>query len=239
MEITIIHASRCRPLHAEATHRSWINNASNKNSIEYILSIDNSDPYLATYAAQFSGRDVKKLVTDNHSAIEAFNRGAKHSGGNLLIAISDDFNIAPPHWDEHLLAALKGKSDYLVKTDDGAQPWIITLPIMDRVYYERFGYIYYPDYKHLFCDTEMTHVGDLLNRRLTIPIKFTHNHYTTGNTKRDAINIKNDATWEQGEKLYLSRMDKDFDLVNPPGVLRCDDSHVRWLNSKGYKIQQV
>jgi hypothetical protein len=239
-DITIIHASRGRPEQAYYTSREWITSAAKPGRIQYVLCIDRSDQQRERYEELFMyTRGIDMVCLDNTSAIQAFNRGAKHSSGNLLIALSDDFNTPPFHWDEALLSQLNRQEDYVVKTSDTLQPWIITLPIMDRKYYERFGYIYYPEYKHMFCDTELTHVGDLLNRKITLPITFPHNHYATGRTQRDAINIKNDATWNQGEALYLSRMEKDFGLHNPPGVLKCDKHHIAWLAAKGYKIEMT
>lgn len=181
------------------------------------------------------------LFSDNHSAIEAINNAAKVAKGDLLIVVSDDFSC-PEHWDTQLLKYLKDKSDFVVKTYDGLQPWIITLPIMDRVYYERFGYIYHPEYKHMFCDTEMTHVGDLLGKTIEIPMIFNHRHYSQpGGITKDAISVKNDSTWNQGEKLYLERMMRNFDL--PPedikGHLKCGEEHVKWLQSKGVIIEHV
>lgn len=145
---------------------------------------------------------------------DAINYGALHSNGNIIIVVSDDFSC-PEHWDTLLLEALKGKSDYCVKTQDGLQPTLMTLPIMDRVYYERFGYIYYPEYRHMFCDQEMTAVAHMLGKAISLPILFPHNHYTTGKFKRDAITARNNATWQQGKKLFNERLKFNFGIDNP------------------------
>lgn len=238
MKISIIHASRSRPAQALHTFRQWTNNCKESDNLEYILSVDVSDTPENKIA--YSSIDATTVsVGNNNTAIEAFNRGSKMATGDLLIAVSDDFNSVPFHWDDYLRKQLAGKSDFIVKTDDGAQPWIITMPMMDRAYYNRFGYIYNPVYKHLFCDTEMTHVADLLGRKISLPIRFLHNHYTTGKTPKDAINIKNDATWAQGEAEYLKGMINNFGLPDHEikGSLNCDMGHINWLKSKGIDIQ--
>ena len=242
MTITIIHPSRSRPEQAYGTMLKWLTSAKDGYGIEYILSVDSDEPQMDKYihAANLHNvptvnlYNIKLLVNDNKSAIEAINNAAKVSTGDLLLVVSDDFSC-PYHWDAALIEALEGKRDFLVKVDDGAQPWIPTLPIMDRKYYERFGYIYHPDYVHLFADTEAGHVAHMLGRVIELPIKFPHNHYTTGKVKRDEINVKNDATWQQGEKLYLQRLMRNFDLP-PEQVLNYgnfDNNHRRWLASKG------
>ena len=132
----------------------------------------------------------------------------------MFIVVSDDFSC-PEHWDTLLIEALNGKSDYCVKTQDGLQPTLMTLPIMDRVYYNRFGYIYYHEYRHLFCDQEMTAVAHMLGKAISLPILFPHNHYTTGKFKRDSITARNNSTWQQGEKLFNERLKMDFGIENP------------------------
>lgn len=237
MRISIIHPSRHRAKLAIEVADKWLSKAKNSNEIEYIFSIDEDDIQRELY--EQSGLHV--LMSPNKSAIEAINNAAKQASGDLFIVVSDDFDC-PHNWDVTLLSYLKDKRDFVVKTWDGLQPWIMTLPIMDRVYYERFGYIYYPNYKHMFCDTEMTHVGDLLNKTIIVPMVFPHNHYTQKNgIPKDAISQKNDNTWAQGEKLYLERIYRNFDIPEKDlkGVLRCNKEHLSWLQSKGINFEIV
>ncbi len=234
MKISIIHPSRSRINMAQQTVLKWLMRASDKNSLEYILSLDLSDPQLPAYQDVF-GSPVKVVVHENTSAIEAINNAAKVAEGDILIVVSDDFDC-PNNWDKLLMEAIGDKTDFVAKTNDTLQPWIITLPIMDRAYYNRFGYVYNPEMVHMFADTEMTHVADLLDRKITLPIVFPHNHYATGINKKDAINDKNDATWNQGEAVYLRRVKENFGLIDPPGKLNCGPGHINWLRAKGIHI---
>lgn len=234
MIISLIHPSRSRPDQAHKTYQNWMEKAANPQDIEYIMSVDITDPDLAHYYGKFETDQI--LVSDNKSAIDAINIAAKKATGNLFIVVSDDFTC-PMHWDAKLLEALEGKEDYIVKTDDGLQPWMITLPIMDRKYYGRFGYIYYPGFEHMFCDSDMTTLADLLGRKIKLPIKFLHLHYSQAyGQPKDAINIKNDATWKQGEDLYLQRLRDNFGLKEIPGKYDFDIHHINWLKSKGIAI---
>lgn len=234
LPISIIHASKGRPAQAGRTVKKWLSSAKDRQRIQYILSIDTSE----TPANKLQYADIQTDVTvcdSNRHAVDAINRGAELATGNLLVVVSDDFDC-PFHWDDALLTMLEDYEDFCVKTDDGIQPWIITLPIMDRLYYERFGYIYQPEYTHMFCDTEMTHVADLLDRKLVLPVRFPHLHYSTGRSNKDSISEKNDATWQQGEQLYLQRMKENFGLIDFPGALQADGGHLQWLRSKGVAI---
>lgn len=212
--ISLIHPSRNRPDQAKETCKLWLDRAVDKPNIEYILSVDKDDKCLTTYKANAKELGTYCLVSRNRSAIQAINNGAKVSNGNLLIVVSDDFD-APERWDEQLLESVKGKEDFLVKTTDGIQKTLITLPIMDRAYYNRFGYIYHPSYIHMFCDQEMTVVGHYLDRVIDVPIYFEHRHYSTGKFKKDVISAKNDKTWNHGKKNFHERLKTNFGISDP------------------------
>ena len=209
MRISLIHPSRNRPTQAYETAMKWHKNADSVNNFEYLLSVDEDDVSdYSSFPTSFM------LYSPNKSAIEAINNAAKKSTGDLLNVISDDFDC-PEHWDTLLLDALAGKSDFLVKTQDGLQKTLLTLPIMDREYYNRFGYIYHPDYLHMHCDEEMTIVGHMLGRVITLDLLFPHNHYSTGKMAMDAINIKNNSTWAHGQATLNRRANDNFGIGNP------------------------
>lgn len=106
---------------------------------------------------------------------------------------------------------------------------------MDRVYYNRFGYVYHPDYLHMFCDTEISCVADLTDRRINLDMKFLHLHYSIGQSKKDSISEKADKTWSQGEDLFLKRLSNMFGLTDTPGKIT-DQSYLNWAKSKGVTI---
>lgn len=206
MKISIIHPSRSRPKQALATMAKWRKNAD--NPMEYIFSLDLDDPF----RKQYSG--ARMLLNNNTSAIAAINFAAHYATGDLLIVVSDDFDCLP-HWDTRLLEAIGDRTDFLVKTPDGIQKTLITLPIMDRKYYERFGYVYYPGYKHMFCDQEMTAVGMMMGKVINVDVLFEHLHHSVGKSRKDAINIKANRTWEQGKKLFHQRLKDNFGIKDP------------------------
>lgn len=214
MKISVIHPSRNRPEQAYNTFRNWTEKAEDLDSIEYILSFDSDqrDIYANTFI-NFQHKIVG-LNGPNKSAIQAINTAAYISYGDLLIVISDDFDC-PEHWDTLLLQQLAGRKDYVAKTNDGLQPTLITMPVMDRTYYERYGYVYHPDYLHMFCDQELTAVAIMKGKYIKLPLTFEHLHYSTGKTAKDALNIKNDHTWGQGEALFNERLKSNFGIEGP------------------------
>ena len=214
--ISIIHPSRSRANMAMQTAQKWLDNCKHREQVEYWFACDSDDPQQSEYFGFINAMGLRANFAPNGSAINAINKVAPLTIGNLLIVVSDDFDCFYG-WDDFLLNSLNGKQDYVVKTSDGymTNNWLITLPIMDRAYYNRFGYIYFPDYKHLFCDTEMTCVGNMLGKVIDLQnpsAVFQHNHYTINRSSKDAINEKNDATWNQGKELFLARHANNFGL---------------------------
>lgn len=209
--LSIIHPSRNRPTEAIKAINNWLDKAHCRGCIEYILSLDIDDPSVINYKPD---PKVKIVQNNNRSAIDAINNAAKICTGSIIIVVSDDFDC-PIHWDAKLKYHLTGKSDFLVKTQDGIQKTLITLPIMDRAYFNRFGYIYHPDYRHMYSDQEMTAVGHLLGRVITLPLLFPHNHYSVGKWEKDETNRRNDLTWTQGATLFKERQSINFGVEDP------------------------
>lgn len=230
MKISLILPSRNRPEKALAASNKWRSAAG--LDCEFILSLDHDDTKLDEYLESIN---CSKLISENRSAVDAINNAAKVATGDVLVVMSDDFDC-PANWAMQIVDATDGKTDWIAKTPDGIQKWIITLPIMDRVYYNRFGYVYHPDYLHMFCDTELTCVADLTGRKIDLTIPFNHEHYSTGKSVKDEVSIKADATWNQGEKLFIERAKRNFDLVNYPGKITSQE-YINWMKMKGVSVR--
>jgi hypothetical protein len=232
MKISLLHPSRKRHKKAHAAYSLWMAMASGKHEIEHILSIDVDDPERDNYFDVFTKSTI--LVNPNTNVVEASNIAGKHADGHIIVLMSDDF-LCPMHWDDILAGIFSENVCVLLKTYDGVQKWIVTLPIMDMSYYLTQGHIYHPDYKHMFCDTDMTHLADISGKLLVRnDITFTHAHYSTGATDKDEVNQKADSTWAQGEGVYLDRVRNNF--FNPEldvfNINRFGGPHLNWLKQK-------
>lgn len=222
MKITILHPTRGRKKQAIDTASKWLFRADDPWAIEYLMSIDVDDFDNWTSIIRLLPKGVMSNTTmaieviknTNRSAVEAINFAATRATGDILIVVSDDTDC-PEHWDTLLLKELEGKSDFCAKTDDGLQPTLITMPIMDRIYYERYGYVYHPEYKHMFVDQELTAVAMMTGKYIKLDLGFPHNHYSTGKTLKDGLNARNDSTWRQGENLFNERLKTNFGIKKP------------------------
>jgi hypothetical protein len=224
--ISIIHPSRSRPDISFNNIRLWMHRYSgDPSNLELIVSLDEDDPYLTSYSRLYRPEHV--LISKNKSSVEAVNAGAKKSTGQILIVVGDDTDCLPS-WNVDLYKAVEGKTDWILKTQDGIQPWIITMPVMDRKYFDRTGYIYHPGFDHMFCDTYMSCVADINGRRITSPLMFPHNN----DSIKDDLRKRTDATWKQGEETFIKLM-KQF---TPEERSRIQDHSMKnWLRNKGVR----
>jgi glycosyltransferase involved in cell wall biosynthesis len=235
--ISIIHPSRQRPEKSFAATRKWLNHASQQGH-ELIVSIDDNDPtrgeYIRLYS-QYSPFSTRIISNPNRSAVDAINNAAKVARGDIFIVVSDDTDTLN-RWDDVILAAVAGRSDYVLRVADGIQEWLVTMPIMDRIYYNRFGYIYYPEFRHMFVDTHLTHVADALKRIIWRPdIRIDHLHYSIRRSVKDEVSTRADATTREGMQLYLDLLRKN--LLLDPAVNIWDLSpnakgHLNWLKQQ-------
>lgn len=228
MNFSILHPTRGRPQKSFETIKKWLRAHVSCNGFpEVIVSVDMDDPCLNAYI-NLHGKRV--IVNHNRSAVDAINNAAKVCTGDIIIVVSDDTDC-PDGWNDLLENAIGDRNDFIAKTPDGIQKWIITMPIMDRAYYNRFGYIYHPDYLHMFCDTELTCVADLTGRKIELDISFPHNHYSIGKSVKDAVSDRADKTWSQGESIFIERYKRNFDLVNTPGKIT-NIEYLNWIKAK-------
>lgn len=231
MIISLLHPSRSRPHKALETIKLWLSKASGTHKIEHILSLDYDDPEFENYKVMQHTDWTLILCSNNDSAVTATNKAAKISKGDILIMLSDDFEC-PQNWDSLIVQAYENRSGVL-KTFDGLQKWLVTLAIMDRKYYEEQGYFYFDQYKHMFCDTEMSHKAELEGKLIVRnDLLFPHKHYSTNGNIQDETTKRANATWNSGEKIYLKRVKECFGLkgVDP---LNISDKQTRdWLAKK-------
>lgn len=229
-EISILHPTRSRPDKSRQTIDKWKARAA--VDLEVIVSLDTDDPELRRYL----NIHPDAIINPNRSAVDAVNRAAEVATGRIMVVVSDDTDC-PHGWGKTILKATQGKKDFVLKVYDGTQVWIVTQPIIDRFYYERFGYLYDPDFKHMFVDTMFTHVADALKKIIwRNDILFPHKHYSVTRQRPDAVNRRADATWNDGKRIYLRKVRRNLGLPKEVNIMllsRYARAHLKWLRAHG------
>jgi len=112
-------------------------------------------------------KNLKVYFGTSTNKIEAVNANIEE-GFDVLILASDD--MVPVHKGYDVVIRQQmfkyfPDGDGALWFNDGHQGTNInTLPIMGKAYYDRFGYIYHPSYKSVYCDNEYTEVGVSLKK---------------------------------------------------------------------------
>lgn len=212
MKISLVHPSRGRVEQALAAAREWAAKRSGAHEIEHILSVDTDDPAREAYVRMARDAGLIIVVHPNRTMIQAANAGARHATGQLLIVVSDDFGC-PERWDESLAGLVSGRDEAAVQVGDGIGSRIMTLPVLTRAYYKRLGYVYFPGYRSMFADDDLTAVaardGVLIDAR---HLEFPHRHYFIGASPVDATYLRQNSgeSWWYGWALFEQRRVSDF-----------------------------
>lgn len=210
MLISLIHPSRGRPFKAKQTIDNWMSKSSKRNKIEHIISLDKDDRKINSYKVFF--KDA--LISDNLCVVEATNKGASISKGEILIYLSDDFDC-PNNWDSMILEYFKD-APLLLKVDDKLQPFytdVVTIPIINRLLYDKLGYFLNPLYKSMYVDQDLYWTCYNNGWLQESPeLKFQHNHWANGKARKDETYIRTDSFSSYGKTVYEQRKSLNFPL---------------------------
>jgi len=217
--INLIAASKGRPERMCSVLLKWINTAYNKDRISIIISIDEDDEHKDRYKIMLGdismlyGNSIKLLINNNKNTVEAINRCKSEIDSDLIFLISDDTDCFD-QWDKSVEEFIKDEDTFFViKTEDGINTDLITMPIFSRGYLDSKDYIYYPGYEHMFCDTELTCVAHLENAIIfTKGLMFKHLHYSQGYHDKDITDEKNQSTFYTGMEIFKKRLANNFDM---------------------------
>lgn len=218
-----------RPNIIPAVLELW-NSRSALKQHEWCIGIDEGNAECAAAASSAGAEAVQagkciqsQLVvnTGEKTCVAGWNAAAVKSTGKVLIAVADDFN-PPQDWDRLLLSLEpKGWEDgeHVIKVEDGYVHNIFVLSILTRKRYEKFGYIFYPKYLSLFCDTEFGEVA--LRDGVVIEanhLLFEHCHPDCGKRPRDSVDMvhASNERWNLGEMLFKFRRSQGFPVDDGP-----------------------
>lgn len=147
------------------------------------------------------------------SKIEAVNRDMDIlPDWDIVVGMSDDMEFTVKGFDEQIVTAFGGDYDQLIHFPDGyVNEKLVTLPIMGRAYYERFGYIYHPDYKSLWSDNEQMLVAQTLGKYKYINASiYRHAHPAWTGAAADPLLKETQAFYREDEITFNRRKMRGF-----------------------------
>jgi hypothetical protein len=221
MKISLIHPSRGRANKSLMNAEEWVLKSGKGVDIEFVLAIDMNDPtkeeYFSAYDNSFLAGEKNHFFADHNTCVvEAANRAAERSSGDILIYLSDDFRCFD-NWGQAVIKEFENETrPLLLKVDDCLQKFIarvLTIPIMNRSLYEKLGYFFHPEYKSMWVDCDLFEtvykIGAIKNAE---HLKFPHEHHCIGKAPNDDTYRRSEANWNQGKKIFDMRKNLGFPI---------------------------
>lgn len=199
----------------------WRSRAANPDQVEVVVSVDGTNPEAFKSAKSVPGVRVVLQEAAPFNCVRGWNKAASETTGKVIICMADDFN-PPQNWDTLLLGLNPPNwidGEYVVKTEDGYVHDIFVLSILTRKRYDRFGYVFYPQYESMFCDTEFGECavrdGVVINANHVL---FEHMHPDCQKRPRDSNDVIHGGKdrWNRGELLFNYRKGCNFPIDDGP-----------------------
>ena len=209
-------ATRNRPQKMAEAINTIIDLSTGKNyTIGLTIDDDDSNTLNSQQLANILQSDQIKI---NHglssSKVHAINRGMAGWSGDIVVNMSDDMRFNKQGFDADIIKAFQVESDQFIHFPDGRVNKVLpTMSIMGRSYYERFNFIYHPDYYSLWCDNEAMDVAQQLGRYKYIDLQiFSHEHPAWTGEPADALLIHTESFFEIDQETYQRRSKLGFPI---------------------------
>jgi hypothetical protein len=194
--------------------------AENIDNVEFQITIDTDDESMNNYNVLEKLKTYKNLKYNlgfSKNKINAVNRDITIGDWDIILIASDDMIPKVKGYDNiiiNYMRELYPNTDGVLWFNDGNQGnRLNTLCILGKKYYEKFNYIYHPDYTSLWADNEFMDVANLLNKQTYFnDIIIRHEHPDAGFGKRDFVHIDNVKFDTIDRNVYIKRKENNFGL---------------------------
>lgn len=220
-DIVVKFPSRGRPEKLLSTLKLYLEKADDATRMRFIITLDSDDPTVTPTLIDSllaMGSNIRVDVGFSGGKIAAINRDLRTLPRfDILLLASDDMIPVVQGYDTVIRTTMHTRhpnTDGVLWFNDGFQGRKLnTLCIMGRKYFQRFGYIYHPDYKSLWCDNEFTDVANILRRQTYIDrIIIRHEHPGNGIGTPDESYIQNYTNNDADLSVYIRRKKMRFGL---------------------------
>ena len=251
LRLLIKFPTRGRPDKFFSVLDKYVEMATNLSKIGFVISLDHDDISMNNKAIIDRLNEYKSRIKiayffgSNKTKIQACNADLdKINGWDIVMLASDDQIPIIKGYDDIIRSDM---NEYFRDMDgalwysDGGQNNINTLSILGKKYFDRFNYIYHPDYVSLWCDNEHTDVATQLKRIYrSDKIIIEHQHPVYQKTNYDELYVRNESYFNIDKVTYYERKERNFDLdlneplfsILTPSVPERINSHLKPLLEK-------
>ncbi len=188
---------------------------------EFLITIDVDDPTMNN-PAMLGWLDEQPRTTvrigNSKSKVQACNDGLNEMPWEGIVMLaSDDMAVQYDDYAKritHLFNEIFPDGDGVLHLNDGrVGPVLNTLAIMDRKWFNRFGYVYCPAYVSLYCDQELQDVSESLGRARYVDNVIVK-HCWIGENQPDDLLRRNESYYQRDGRVYEARKLEGFPTVS-------------------------
>lgn len=177
--------------------------------------VDMNQPHIKEVLSGYD--NVKVCYGENKSKIDAINADLDGESFDIVLLASDDMTPLKKGYDTIIKQKMiehYPDTDGVLWFNDGYQgKKLNTLCILGKKYYDRFNYIYYPEYISVWSDNEFMNVGNILGKQTYFDeVIIQHQHPDWGYGGRDQIHSLNIKNEKHDRELYNKRKMINFDI---------------------------
>ena len=201
--------------------RQYQNLCEDLDNTYFLITLDNDDESMNPSDVEDifnTFKNIKVVYGTSNSKIHAVNRDIELvNDWDIVLLASDDMTPKVKGYDNIIRNKMKefySDTDGILWFNDGHMGNTLnTLCILGKKYYDRFGYIYHPEYKSVWSDNEFMLVGNLLGKQTYFEqVIIEHEHPDWGYGSRDEIHQNNSKNENQDKLLFTKRKDNNFYL---------------------------
>lgn len=161
------------------------------------------------------GKKVVPLYGYSENKVHAINRSVNYFDFDIICNHSDDMKYIKEGFDLDILEAFENYSGMVHFPDQKALQALCTYSMLSKDYYDKFGYIYNPEYESVYCDHESQDVAKRLNKYKFIDKKILeHHHPIWGYGQKDELLEKTEhpIVYAKDKETYQRRLNNNFYL---------------------------
>ena len=230
MKIVIKYPTRGRPDKFISLLDRYMNFLSGKHEVHFVISFDHDDStmnndniwsYFARLSPRYPGK-VHPICGRSNTKVSAINADldrVRQIDPDVILLASDDMIPIVSGYDDVIAQRMMQHfpdTDGVLHFNDGfsGQDRLITLSILGRKYFNRFGYLYYPGYKSVFCDNEFTDVCRILNRVVYIDQVIIQHQWVGATNPSDPLHRRNESPemYAHDKAIYEQRKSTNFEI---------------------------
>lgn len=162
------------------------------------------------------GNKVRAIWGTSENKVHACNRDMEFAGAwDICCLHSDDMRWLVEGFDLEILKSYENFSGLLHISDSYVNERLCTYTILDYEYYNRFNYLYNPEYHSVYCDSELHDVAKILKSYKYLDKKMLiHEHFIWGHGKKDALleRTEDKLVYKKDFETYQRRKKINFGL---------------------------